>query len=169
MVKIERTLEFCVPDDDFVPDEVIERHRRTLPVRDRPMSWVLFIPALIILRTLRFNLSLLNIIMGKGEITSQLMQRKVIAFRRYYRSIRHFAITLWWKEEDFERMEVRKKWQFWRIFYHFYEKIFMIRPLVEVHGESRFRRRPSPLLELAQVNNSLEEYFRREKLPDLIE
>lgn len=134
MIKIENTLDFCVPDSqEFAAQKVIEKHKRTLPIKDRPMSWLLFIPALIFLRMLRFIFSVWSIILGKGEVTAQQMQSKVIQFRRYYRSIRHYGVTMRWTEEDLKIMERRKQWLMWRIYYQLYEMIFMTKPLVENH------------------------------------
>lgn len=63
MNKVEKTLDYCVPtatDIDYHHSDA-----------DRPMTWILFIPALIILRILRFHLSVISIMLGYGEITSQ--------------------------------------------------------------------------------------------------
>lgn len=134
MIKIENTLDFCVPDShEFAAQKVIEKHKRTLPIKDRPMSWLLFIPALIFLRMLRFVFSVWSIIFGMGEVTAQQMQAKVIQFRRYYRSIRHYGVTSRWTEEDLKNIERRKQWLMWRIYYQLYEMIFMTKPLVENH------------------------------------
>lgn len=136
MVKIENTLDFCVPDFlEFETDEIIERHRQTLPVKDRPMSWIFFIPVLIFLRIFRFFLSIGCIITGNGEITAHHMQVKVIEFRRYYRSIRHYAVTEYWTEKDLKIMEQRKESLQWRIYFRIYEAIFMTKPRVAHHCE----------------------------------
>lgn len=138
MVKIENTLDFCIPElFDFETEEIIEHHRRTLPVKDRPMAWIFFIPALIFLRIFRFVLSVCCIITGNGEVTAQRLQVKVIAFRRYYRSIRHYAVTEYWKEKDLAVMERRKESRPWRFFYRIYEAIFMTKPRVAHHCEAR--------------------------------
>ncbi|XP_070498048.1 uncharacterized protein Jabba isoform X3 [Chironomus tepperi] len=132
MVKIENTLDFCKPEDYFNADEIIDRHKK-LPVVDRPMAWIFFIPALISLRFFRFFLSIYCIILGIGEITAQDMQEKVAEFRRYYRSIRHYAVDAW-TAEDREMIAKRKAWIWWRIYYRFYETFFMTKHLVEKHG-----------------------------------
>lgn len=133
MIKIENTLDFCLPDNsEFAAQNVIDKHKKTLPIQDRPMSWLFFIPALIFLRIFRFVLSIYGILAGMGEITAQQMQVKVIAFRRYYRSIRHYAVNAW-TAEDKKMIENRKQWIFWRIYYRIYEAIFMTKLIVEVH------------------------------------
>lgn len=133
MIKIENTLDFCLPENcEFAAQRVIDKHKRTLPIQDRPMSWLFFIPALIFLRIIRFTLSIYCIMAGKGELTAQQLQAKVIAFRRYYRSIRHYAVNSRTDEED-KLIANRKTWPFWRLYYRVYETIFMTKPIVEVH------------------------------------
>lgn len=135
MVKIENTLDFCVPEnDEFADQKIIDKHKK-LPVYDRPMAWIFFIPALIFLRIMRFSLSVYCIIFGKGEVTAQQIQSKVIAFRRYYRSIRHYAIDKW-SDDDKKMIEERKAWPAWKIYYHVYEMIFMTQPRVEHHHDN---------------------------------
>lgn len=136
MVKIENTLDFCLPDtSDFAAEKIIDRHKRTLSIQDRPMSWLFFIPALITLRIIRFTLSVYCIMAGMGEVTAQQMQAKIIAFRRYYRSIRHYAVDCRTAEEEVIVAE-RKKILFWRVYYRVYEAVVMTRPIVEVHGSN---------------------------------
>jgi hypothetical protein len=62
MNKIEKTLDYCVPAAVNIDYNHFEA--------DRPMNWIFFIPALIILRILRFHLSVISIMLGKGEVTS---------------------------------------------------------------------------------------------------
>lgn len=132
MVKIENTLDFCCPDNfEFADPQVVEKHKN-LSVRDRPMTWIFFIPALILLRIFRFTISVYSIIFGKGEITAQQMQSKIIAFRRYYRSIRHYAVDKW-TEDDKKLIETRKSNVAWRYYYRIYEVLFMTQPRVEHH------------------------------------
>jgi hypothetical protein len=132
MVKIENTLDFCCPDSfDFADQEIIDR-QKSLPVQDRPMAWVFFIPALIFLRVLRFSMSVYCILFGKGEVTAQQMQAKIVIFRRYYRSIRHYAVDKW-SDEDRKLIEERKEQILWRVYYRIYEIIFMTKPRVEIH------------------------------------
>ncbi|CAH1714766.1 unnamed protein product [Chironomus riparius] len=133
MIKIENTLDFCLPDNcEFAAQKVIDKHKKTLPIQDRPMSWLFFIPALIFLRIFRFVLSIYGILAGVGEITARQMQAKVIAFRRYYRSIRHYAVNAW-TAQDKEMIENRKAWIWWRLYYRVYESIFMTKFIVEIH------------------------------------
>lgn len=135
MVKVKNTLDFCIPDtNDFASQKIIDQHRKTLPIKDRPMSWLFFIPVLIFIRVFRFFLNVYAIIMGQHEITVLHMRSKVIAFRRYYRSVRHYAVTEYWTSGDLTKIENRKKANFaWKIYYIFYEMFFMTRPLVEQH------------------------------------
>lgn len=133
MIKIENTLDFCLPDNcEFASQRVIDKHKRSLPIQDRPMSWLFFIPVLIFLRILRFTMSFYCIIAGMGEVTAQQMQSKVIGFRRYYRSIRHYAVNRW-TEDDKKLIDNRKGWPFWRLYYQIYEMIFMTKQIVEIH------------------------------------
>jgi hypothetical protein len=74
MIKLERTLDFCVPQR-MSASELAEHHRKTLTIVDRPMTWIFFIPALIALRVIRFYLSAASIIMGRGEVTAKQMVR----------------------------------------------------------------------------------------------
>lgn len=76
MIKLERTLDFCVPQEMNAGDNVrnvAEIHRKTLTTTDRPMAWIFFLPALIIMRLFRFWASVLSVLLGKGEITAKQM------------------------------------------------------------------------------------------------
>lgn len=77
MIKLEKTLDFCVPQDMSIGD-IAESHRNSLTATDRPMTWIFFIPALIILRLFRFWMSVFYIILGKGEVTAKQMVRLAI-------------------------------------------------------------------------------------------
>lgn len=80
MVKLEKTLDFCVPQD-LTATDIADRHRKTLTNTDRPMTWLFFIPALIWLRVFRFWLSAFSIVMGKGEVTAKQMVSIFEAFK----------------------------------------------------------------------------------------
>lgn len=59
---------------------------------------------------------------------------KIVAFRRYYRSIRHYAVNSL-SEAELERREQRISSSVgWRIFFRTYELIFMTKPPVEHHS-----------------------------------
>lgn len=59
---------------------------------------------------------------------------KIIDFRRYYRSIRHYAVRRRTKS-DIELLEQRCDNSFlWCLFYFFDERIFMRKPPVEHHS-----------------------------------
>jgi Domain of unknown function (DUF4820) len=87
MVKLEKTLDFCVPQVLSATD-IAEHHRKTLTKTDRPMTWFFFIPALIWLRIFRFWLSAMSIVMGMGEVTAKQMVRiiKVFSFIETFES-----------------------------------------------------------------------------------
>lgn len=72
MVKLEKTLDFCVPKHSSM-EAVMEDHDKNLTETDRPMNWLLFIPALIGLRFFRFWLSAASILIGRGEVTARQM------------------------------------------------------------------------------------------------
>lgn len=55
-------------------------------------------------------------------------KRRVTDFRRYYRSIRHFAVKAKSQEEK-EKISQQKKYIFWRIYYGIMDLIFMSEPL----------------------------------------
>jgi hypothetical protein len=154
MVKIENTLDFCCPDSfEFADQKVIDKHS-TLPVRDRPMAWVFFIPALIFLRILRFSLSVYCIIFGMGEVTAGQMQAKIINFRRYYRSVRHFAVDKW-TEDDKKMIEERRAGIFWRVYYRIYEIVFMTKPRVEQHNNDERATKVGDNAEATEVSHGL--------------
>lgn len=76
MYKLELTIDYCVPRG-WRDNEVPATPLRALADADRPLTWVLFIPTLIWLRVVRFWLSALSIVMGKGEVTAKHMVRKI--------------------------------------------------------------------------------------------
>jgi len=119
--KMEKTLDYCIPTHH------VDMNRYT--PEERPMSWLLFIPALILLRIWRFHLSVVSIAMGKGEVTSQDMKKRVVDFRRYYRSIRHYAIQQPSSEQQMLIAKRRSANAAWRFYYDAYEMIFMTKPL----------------------------------------
>lgn len=142
MIKLEKTLDFCVPRDQLPQDMAA----------DRPLIWIVFIPALIVLRMLRFWLSVVCIIAGKGEVTARHMvggespadwhlayhfhsqQMRIVGFRRYYRSVRHYAVERYTEDHLKLKEERCKSHRFWRICYNLYERIVMTKPPVERHS-----------------------------------
>lgn len=59
---------------------------------------------------------------------------RIIGFRRYYRSVRHYAVERY-SEENLKLKEERcKSLLFWRIVYNVYERIVMTKPPVEKHS-----------------------------------
>jgi hypothetical protein len=77
MVKLEKTLDFCVPQD-MSAAAIAENHIKTLSAVDRPLTWIFFIPALIMLRMIRFWLSAASIVMGRGEVTARQMVKQIL-------------------------------------------------------------------------------------------
>lgn len=69
--KLEKTLDFCIPED-FDAD-----NRKTMSSNQRPLNWLLFIPALIGLRLLFFYLSVISIVLGNGEVTAKQLVRNI--------------------------------------------------------------------------------------------
>ncbi|KAG5679367.1 hypothetical protein PVAND_008937 [Polypedilum vanderplanki] len=124
MVKFENTLDFCSADSfDFADQEIIDRQQQ-LTVRDRPMTWLLFIPTLIFLRIICFTMSVYCIIFGKDAISPLQIKSKIIDFRRYYRSIQHYAVDKWTENEK-KFIEERKRSTLWKFYYQVYEYVFM--------------------------------------------
>lgn len=157
MLKFEKTLDFCVPKHPTT-EEIVEDHAQNLPENDRPMSWILFIPALIVLRIFRFWLSTCSILIFRGAVSPRdlvsenmsslmmtfrsysmhlfsLQQLSILHFRRYYRSVRHYAVDAFTKEDWQRRDERVKESMIWAILYKIYELIFMTKPLVEFHPD----------------------------------
>jgi hypothetical protein len=59
---------------------------------------------------------------------------KIVAFRRYYRSVRHYAVQRYTPIELLLK-ETRCAYSvFWRIIYNIYERIVMTKPPVEHHS-----------------------------------
>lgn len=57
----------------------------------------------------------------------------VVSFRRYYRSVRHYAVVKY-SEDNLRLKEFRcKRSLFWRFLYGSYEAVFMTNPPVKVH------------------------------------
>jgi len=123
VTKLEKTLDFCVPREF---DDV--NHNKIPKGNKHPMIWFLFLPALIGLRLFFFYASVFSIILGNGEVTAREMQFKVNEFRRYYRSVRYFAVKPLTKEALKEREEKSKVSFIWRLIYSIDESIFMRNP-----------------------------------------
>ena len=75
VLKIEKTLDYCVPQEN---SQAGNGSLKSLNDSDRPMPWIFFIPALIILRVLRFWFSVYSIIIGQGEVTAKQMVNYLI-------------------------------------------------------------------------------------------
>jgi Domain of unknown function (DUF4820) len=69
MIKLEKSLEFCVP---IGLNETENFNRKNL---ERPFSWVIFIPLIVLFRFLRFGLSAVTVALGKGLVSAKDMVR----------------------------------------------------------------------------------------------
>lgn len=135
MIKLEKTLEFCVP---IGLNETESYNRKHL---ERPFSWGIFIPLIVIFRFLRFGLSSVTVALGKGLVSPKHMVRwneakkskfstsvclkhlAVVETRRYYRSIQHFAIRKYSIDEKALREARIMRSRFWRLMYRISESI----------------------------------------------
>jgi hypothetical protein len=138
MVKLSNTLDYCLPypNYEFAAEAVVQEHKRTLPIRDRPMSWLLFIPVLIFLRIFRFVISIFCILFGNGEeFTALQMKNKISNFRRYYRSIRHYAVKKY-SDNDLDLIAKRKEFFRWRVYYRIYGMFFLTSPADENNNDN---------------------------------
>jgi len=121
--KLEKTIEFCIPRENA--DDVAHNRPKTAKDVKNPMIWFLFLPSLIALRLFFFWSSVFSIILGKGEVTAKEVQLKVSDFRRYYRSVRYYAVKEL-SEEDLKTRESKRRALFlWRIIFVIDEMIFM--------------------------------------------
>lgn len=71
VLRLQKILEFCVPQDSKDVDGSTQVAQKNV----RPIGWLIFIPFLIVLRTLRFWLSVVGVIIGRGEVTAKEMVR----------------------------------------------------------------------------------------------
>lgn len=117
MVKLEKTLDWCIAE----PDEQD-------PIVDRPLSWIFFIPLLAALKALRFYMSAISFVMGKGLITARDMKHTIMEVRGYMRSIKIFSIKDK-RAKDQEREAERRRFFIWRLIYNLRDMVFMTKPV----------------------------------------
>ncbi|CRL08662.1 CLUMA_CG021377, isoform B [Clunio marinus] len=123
MVQLEKVFEFCVPSA-YRADN------------NGPKSWLIFIPVLIAIRLGRFWLSTFSIILGQGEVTSRELLMKMVHFRRYYRSVRHYAVKRLTPEEKLLKERRIAASPQWMLYYAIIDNIFMKGPPVEHHSDN---------------------------------
>lgn len=151
VLKLQKILEFCVPQDS----KEVDGSSQVAEKNDRPIGWLIFIPFLIALRTLRFWLSVVGVIIGRGEVTAKEMvgssgqvtfeaisdlfflaqETAVINFRSYYRSVAHYGILSYTKAGLEVRNSRCEKFAFWRAIYQVYEAVVMTKPPLEDHTD----------------------------------
>lgn len=91
MLKLEMTIDYCVPRD-WKENEVPGTPLHAIGDVNRPLTWILFIPALIWLRIFRFWLSAFSIVMGKGEVTAKQMVRE--SFKAFFKLFEFLNLLL---------------------------------------------------------------------------